>query len=56
MKKVILALYGILCSAWLIAQPQYADSLLKERLGRGVVAIKQNSSPGILLGYPLKDS
>ena len=44
MKKVILALYGILCSAWIIAQPQYADSLLKERLGRGVVAIKQNSS------------
>lgn len=44
MRKAILTLCGILCTAWLTAQPHYADSLIKEHLGRGVVAVKQTPS------------
>lgn len=41
-KKLGLTLYGALYSILLTAQPQYADSIVMEQLGRGVIAVRQS--------------
>ena len=43
MKRWVLAMGIVLCTTLLSAQPQYADSLVREHLGRGVAVVKQEA-------------
>lgn len=40
-RRLGMIVFGVISTALLIAQPQYADSLVREHLGRGVVAVKE---------------
>ena len=42
-KRLCFILCLSICAVWLVAQPSYTDSLVKEQLGRGVVVVKQSA-------------
>lgn len=48
MKKLGILVMGVICVTLLAAQPRYADSLVGERLGRGVAVVKESNDKAFI--------